>query len=365
MAAIVALAALGAATIVRAQSSFVAGVTYTSKYFELVKKMGVAARASVIHPDEELTDDMRAAADGEALAAMQVLGQPLEAFMTRLAAADGPYPLLRGAILDYRYLRPMDESPEHGRMYIMYVGELYWPFPAPLLADMIRVRVTWDTPHTARDLLTAILVRWGRDNVEQPPADAKEMPHLKVQALLDDLKDPELAHTTWRMDQTVRELLRRKLTPPQVAALEAMAREASTPARLAALKILGVGGLVSDAKFYAGMLNDATPAVPQAAFWALLQLGDKAALKAVKDFPGRTSAIAARLNETHATVSGEELKFEVATLDWLIATALGGKGPRPQAAAPPPKPVPEPRAPDGYEGEPAAPGAGAGPAPSP
>ena len=351
---------LGPPIVASAQPSLVGGVTYTSTYFELVKKMGVASRASVIHPDETITDDMRAAQDGEAVSGMQVLGQPLERLMEKLAAPDCPYPLLKGAILDYKYLRPMDESPQRGRMYIMYVGELYWPFPAPLLADMIRVRVAWDTSHVTRDLLTTILVRWGRDSVEQPPPDAKEMPRLKVQALIDDLKDPEIERSSWRMLETVRELLRHRLTPPEVATLEAVARDGTTPARVGALRILGVGGWVMDARFYAPMLKDAAPEAREAAFWALLQLGDKEALNAAREFSGRSSAIAARLKETHAVVTDEELGFEVATLDWLIGTALGGKGPRPRAAALPPKSMPEPRAPDGDEEEPALSPAGGG-----
>jgi hypothetical protein len=309
----------------------------------------------VIHPDEVLTDEMREAQDGEATSAMQVLSQPLEYFMAGLAGPDCPYPLLKGSILDYEYLRPMDESPARGRMYIMYVGELYWPFPAPLLADIVRVRVTWDTPHTVRDLLTALLIRWGRDHVEQPPPAANEMPRLKVAELLEELREPGVERSSWRLDQAVRGLLRRALTAPEVVALEEIAKTGSTEARVGALRILGVGGWVKDVKLYAAMLNDKVPEVQRAAFWALLQHGDKAALKAVRGYPGRKEALTERLKEIHAAVSDEELSFESATLDWLIGSALGGSTPRPAAPAPPPKPAPEPRSPDGFEGDPVAP----------
>jgi hypothetical protein len=335
-----------------AQSSLIEGVSYRSTYFELVKKVGVAARASVIHPDEVMTDGMRAAQDGEATSAMQVLSGPLDRFMATLVGPECPNELVRGAILDYEYLRPMDESPARGRMYVMYVGELYWPFPAPLLADILRLRVTWDTPHVVRDLLTSLLMRWGRDHIQQPPSDAGEMPRLKVAALLDELRDSDLEERSWKTDQAVQNLLRRTLTPPEIAAVEEIARAGGVRARVGALKILGVGGWVKDVKLYAAMLADKAPEVQRGAFWALLALGDKAALKAVKEYPGRKQAVAARLQETHATVSAPELEFETATLDWLIAAALGTNAPRPAAPAQPSKPVPEPRAPDGLEEEP-------------
>ena len=57
-------------------------------------------------------------------------------------------------MLDYRYLRPPEQSPENGRMYIMYTGELSWRFPAPLLADMLRMRVVHRFPQPLKDVLS-------------------------------------------------------------------------------------------------------------------------------------------------------------------------------------------------------------------
>src|SRR5437867_2270185 len=115
------------------------GLVYTSRSFELVKRDMVPR--SVIYPDAEPDESTVALRHDEAAQGLAHLAQQLEPFFATLRAEQSPYPLLRQVILDYQYVPPKDQSAEHGRMYIMYVGELSWPFPAPLLADLLRLRV--------------------------------------------------------------------------------------------------------------------------------------------------------------------------------------------------------------------------------
>ncbi|MBI5508454.1 MAG: hypothetical protein HY903_06860 [Deltaproteobacteria bacterium] len=305
-----AVAAMLFAPSAAAQAPGFGGVTLKSNYFELVKRAGEFDR-SVIHPDETPDEDDRAQQDSQAATGMEVIAGPLAAFFAEVMGPRSPYPLLKDSILSYAYLRPMDQCPDQGRMYIMYVGELYWPFPAPLFADMVRIRVVYHLSPPARDLLTVALGRFGKEHIETPPEDAKEMPRLKVQELLENLQDPELTLIRWRRDQTIRELNRRTLTPAEVGALREIARGEVTAARVAALQVLGRGGLVRDVAFYASLLTDPAPEVQQAAFWALLFMGDAAGLAKIRDHAGLAAIVGARLRETNPALNDEQLADEV------------------------------------------------------
>ena len=297
------------------------GVSYTTNNFELIKK--VVAHRSVIYPEmQESAADVERR-EGEALAGLGGLGADLDEFVRSLRGPANPYPLLRGVLLDYRYLRPPEQSAENGRMYIMYVGELRWRFPAPLIADLLRMRVAHTFPQPVKDVLTTALVRWGRDNIEGPPQASPSTRREQTAAWLDDLSAADVVRVRWRHDRVIKDLTLARLDPDHVAALEELTRTGDVRVRVAALRVLGVGGHVRDPDFYARLLGDRAAEVRHAAFWGLVFMTGDRGLGAVQRFAGRADAIGARLKETRARVTVDLVNEQVRAFDAAVSAVTG------------------------------------------
>jgi hypothetical protein len=287
----------------------------------------------------------------------QLAGQ-LEGFLLQLRGPDSPYPLLDHAILEYQHLNPIEQTPERGRMYIMYVGELHWPFPAPLFADLLRIRVTHAFPQPLRDLLTTALFRWGRDHLDRAARDTPEQARLKAAVLLREIADAEVFKIRWRHDRVVNELLELALTPAEIAKLSQLAGSGEPVVRVAALRVLGNGGHLTDPGFYGGLLADPVPEARHAAFWALVQMREGRGLVLAQGYAGRAHAFAARLKEVRPSITNELVAAETLAFDQAVAALTRKPSPPadPYTASPaPPPPVPPPALP-AAGGDDAAPG---------
>jgi len=305
------------------------GVSYKTKNIELIKRVG--AHRSVIYPDqEESTADVERR-EGEAFTGLGSLGAGLDAFVRTLRAPGNPYPLLTNVVLDYRYLRPPEQSPDNGRMYIMYTGELYWRFPAPLLADMLRMRVAHRFPQPLKDVLTTVLMRWGRDHIDGPSQASPSARREQHLSWIEDLSAPDMVRVRWRHDQVIKNLKLANLDPDHIVALEMLARAGDVRARVAALGILGAGGHIQDPAFFAGLLGDDSNEVQHAAFWGLVFMTGDRALPSIQKYEGRAQAIGARIKDVRASVTAELVAEQVQAFDAVVTTITG----QPSVAATP------------------------------
>jgi hypothetical protein len=293
------------------------GVTFDTEHFELVKRVGVAQR-SVIHSSALRDPRARELREGEAKSGLAQLAADLSVFFAELRADESAYPLLRNAILDYRYLRPKDQSAENGRMYIMHIGELYWPFPAPLLADLLRVRVHDRMPQPLKDLLTVALTRWGRDNIDRARGRTDAEERQRVADLIDDLESNEVVEVAWKRTRTVNQLVRHPLDPPSIARLRAAVSSESSSVRAAAVETLGRGGWVGDPEFFANLLEDPDDAVRRAAVWGLLFMRDSRGIPILRDYKGRIDAVAARVRQARAAPTPNQIAAEIERFDQAI-----------------------------------------------
>lgn len=310
-------------------SANMGGVSYTSKNFELIKRVG--AHRSVIYPDlEESAADVERR-EGEARTGLGGLGAELDEFIRTLRGAGNPYPLLTNVVLDYRYLRPPEQSPENGRMYIMYTGELRWRFPAPLIADMLRMRVAHAFPQPLKDVLSTALMRWGRDHIEGPSQKSLSMRREETAGWIEDLSAPDIARVSWRHDQVIKNLMLASLDPDHVAALEKLTRTGEVRVRVAALRVLGSGGHLRDPALFVSLLGDKADKVRHAAFWGLVFMTGDRGLVPVQSYAGRAQAIGARLKEVRGGVTVELVTEQVRTFDAAVSAITG----QPSVAATP------------------------------
>ncbi len=293
----------------------VGGVAYRGQWVELVKRVDPSPR-SVIHgesPADEATAGWRYA---EAQRALDELGQELDRYLATLRQAPSPYPLAAGIVLPYRYLTPRDYSPANGRLYVMYVGELDWPFPAPLVVDFLRMRVSEPLPQALHEVLTVVLRRWGRDHIEGPQDAGRS---ARISAAL-----AALAKGGTGGARAGHELSRARLGPAQVLALKKLLTAGDPDIRAGAVNVLGGGGWLADPVDYVTLLADGDPEVRHAACWALLTLPGGAGLRQVRAFAGRREVLAARLREAHGEVTGARIDAELAALDLALDRAAEG-----------------------------------------
>jgi hypothetical protein len=293
------------------------GVAHTTEHFELIKRVGVAQR-SVIHPDATYDENTRRLQESEALWGLEQLGAGLGGFFAELRSERSAYPLLRDVILDYDYLQPRDQSAKNGRMYIMYIGELRWPFPAPLLADLLRVRVVNPLPQPLSDLLTVALSRWGRDNIDRARDRTEAEERQRIAELIAELESPRIAEVQWKRDRTVNQLVASHLDGTGVSRLCAAVQSASDDVRAAALEVLGRGGWVDEPRFFADLLEDRDAAVRRGAFWGLMFMRADRGLEALRTYHGRVEVIAARLREARAAPTAEQIVAEIEAFDQAI-----------------------------------------------
>jgi hypothetical protein len=297
------------------------GVSYTTNNLELIKRLG--AQRSVIYPNQEEGPASTRQREGEALTGLGTLGADLDEFLHSLRSPANPYPLLRDVLLDYVFLRPPEQSPKSGRMYVMYVGELHWRFPAPLLADMLRLRVTHRFPQPVKDLLTTVLVRWGRDHIEGPSRPSPSLQREEIAGWLDDLDAPDVLRARWRRDQLIKKLMLADLHPDHITALQRLAERGDVRTRVAAVRILATGGHTKDPDYFAGLLRDPAIEVQHAAFWGLVYMPGSTALPFIQGYTGRAQAIGARLNELRAGVTAEVVREQVTEFDQAVAAVTG------------------------------------------
>ncbi|MEE8409114.1 MAG: HEAT repeat domain-containing protein [Myxococcota bacterium] len=292
------------------------GVEYTGQQFELVKRVSASQR-SVINPQGAADADSFRRRTGEAQKGIDHLGHELGPFMASLRQPTSPYPLLKDVILDYTHLRHREQSDANGRMYIMFIGELYWPFPAPLLADLVRIRVASPLSQGIRDLLGVALRRWGRDNIE-PVKISEDSRRREIEGWLEDLEAPALFGVRWKRDQVVNELLRARLLPADVHRLRAAARDGDATVRVSTLRVLGTGGWVEDPEFFAVLLADESVAVQRAAFWSLVFMRGNGNLAHLRSYAGRDEALAARVRQVLPVATELEVAIDIAAFNRTI-----------------------------------------------
>lgn len=304
--------------VARAQISL-DGVSHTGQQFELVKRVNASQR-SVIDPKgaADVGDFRRRTA--EAQKGLDHLGRKLGPFMASLRSARSPYPLLAAVILDYTRLRHRQQSDANGRMYIMFVGELYWPFPAPMLADLLRIRVASPLSQGVRDLLNVVLRRWGRDNIESAKKSAAAS-RREIDGWLEDLEAPALFGVRWKRDRVVNELLSARLLPEDIERLRTTARKGDEAARINALRVLGTGGWVDDPEFFAVLLTDPSVAVQQAAFWGLVFMRGAENLPHLRSYAGLNETLAARLRQVLPVATELEVAIDVAVFRRAIGAS--------------------------------------------
>lgn len=293
------------------------GVAHATRHFELVKRVAAAQR-SVINPNAPYDERARARRRLEAQSGLEQLGASLGHFFIELRSEKSAYPMLRDVILDYDYVQPKDQSVENGRLYTMYIGELYWPFPAPLLADLLRVRVVHPLPQPLRDLLTVALRRWGRDNIDRARGESEAEELRRIAALISELESPKVAAVRWKRDSTVNQLVRSYLGPRSLARLRAAVRSESDSVRSAALEVLGRGGWIDEPEFFAELLEDRDIRIRRAAFWGLVFMRANRGISSLRSYIGRVDAIAARLREARAAPTAEQIATEVEGFDKAI-----------------------------------------------
>lgn len=319
-AAVLAAGLLICAAPVAAQEHPNDGLVHATVTFELVKRVHGAQR-SALRPNAVESPDRIRRRKGEAQRGLEQLGHQLEPFLTSVRGARSPYPLLRDLILDYAHLRPIDQSDENGRMYIMYIGELYWPFPAPLLADLLRIRIRSPVSQATRDLLTVALRRWGRDTIEAATQE-EALRRRRILGWLDSLESPGLLGMRWRRDQVINDLLRARLSPSDVARLRAAVASDDVTVQLGALRVLGTGGWVDDPTFYVPLLKHPAIDVQRAAFWALVFMRGDGALETLRTYAGRDEAVAARFRKERPVASALSQYNDVVAFDQRIGAPI-------------------------------------------
>ncbi len=316
-----------------------AGECFATPHVQLIKKAN--PERSALYPGRTATAQEEEARLGEAQRALALLAEPLERWLT-----DSSQGLLRQAWLEPLLLPNGPETVEIDaavpppQLYAMYIAELHWPFPAPLLADLLRLRLHWATPQALRDLLTVRLCRFGQDELILGPP-VKPTASDTTDALFAELQNADSQRNQWLVERAARALTQRHLTANQIKQLVGLAQQGLPKARVQALKVLGKVGFAPGFALFAQALGSTELEERRAGFWGLWFGAQPEGLQKLASYPERQRFLRDRLKEVMSTTTEADELRELALFDWWLAGALGATRPKePPVARPLPRAAP-------------------------